>query len=112
MVSPFDAGEPGPLGMSVAPAAATERGAWQLWPVASTFATFGIFFGSWEVVSPELQDALGGGPGRFGLVMSGGLALGAVGNAVGGALTERRGTATAMSWTLWLWAALLAVGSV
>ena len=41
----------------------------QLAPIAGTFATLGLFIGIWTVVTPEVESALGAGPGRLGLVL-------------------------------------------
>ena len=81
-------------------------------PVGATFLTLGLFLGSWTVTTPEIQDALGGGPGRLGLVLTGALVVAAAMNTLGGALAERRGTSAALRLTLVWWGAALVVGSV
>ena len=73
------------------------------------FSLFGFFWGSWAVAAADLERALGVSPGGFGLLLSLALAGAAVGNAFGGALTERRGTARVLGVTLVVWAALIAV---
>jgi hypothetical protein len=74
--------------------------------------TLGLFIGIWTVVTPEIEAALGGGPGRLGLVLTGALVVAAAANTVGGALAERRGTSAALRLTLAWWAVALAVGTV
>ena len=83
----------------------------QLAPIAGTFATLGLFIGIWTVVTPEVESALGAGPGRLGLVLTGALVVAAAMNTVGGALAERRGTTAALRLTLGWWAVALAVGA-
>ncbi len=83
----------------------------RLWPVGGAFGIYGVFFGAWGVSAPELTDALGG-VGGFGLVVSAGLLLGAVGNAVGGVIAERRGTSAALAGALLLWSVLLFGASI
>ena len=84
----------------------------RLVPVAGTLVTLGLFIGIWTVVTPEIEAALGGGPGRLGLVLTGALVVAAAMNTVGGALAERRGTSVALRLTLAWWAVALAVGTV
>lgn len=84
----------------------------RLAPIAGTFATLGLFLGIWTVVTPEIESALGAGPGRLGLVLTGALIVAAAMNTVGGALAERRGTTAALRITLGWWAVALAVGAV
>lgn len=62
----------------------------RLVPVVGTLVTLGLFIGIWTVVTPEIEAALGGGPGRLGLVLTGALVAAAAMNTVGGALAERR----------------------
>ena len=83
----------------------------RLVPVAGTLVTLGLFIGIWTVVTPEIEAALGGGPGRLGLVLTGALVVAAAMNTVGGALAERRGTSAALRLTLAWWAVALAVGT-
>lgn len=83
-----------------------------LLPIGGTFVTLGLFLGVWTVVTPEIESALGAGPGRLGLVLTGALVVAAAMNTLGGALAERRGTSAALRLTLGWWAASLAVGSV
>lgn len=83
----------------------------QLLPIAGTFATIGLFIGAWTVVTPEVEAALGGGPGRLGLVLTVALVVAASMNTLGGALAERRGTSAALRLTLAWWAVALAVGA-
>lgn len=80
--------------------------------MAGTFATLGTFIGTWTVVTPEVESALGGGPGRLGLVLTAALVVAAGMNTVAGALTERRGTSAALRLTLGWWAVALLAGSV
>jgi MFS family permease len=81
-------------------------------PLGGTLGTLGLFIGMWTVVTPEVEAALGGGPGRLGLVLTGALLLAAWMNTLGGALAERRGTSAALRLTLAWWAVALAAGSV
>jgi len=64
-------------------------------PIGATFALLGLYLGAWTVTTPEIERALGGGPGRMGLVLTGALVLAAFMNTLGGALAERRGTSAA-----------------
>lgn len=84
----------------------------RLAPIAGTFTTLGLFIGMWTVVTPEVEAALGGGPGRLGLVLTGALAVAAWMNTLGGALAERRGTSAALRLTLGWWAVALGAGAV
>ena len=84
----------------------------QLFPIAGTFAAIGVFIGSWTVVTPEIEAALGGGPGRLGLVLTAALIAAGAMNTLGGALTERRGTTAALRLTLAWWTVALALGAV
>jgi MFS family permease len=84
----------------------------QLFPIAGTFVSIGVFIGTWTVVTPEIEAALGGGPGRLGLVLTLALVAAAAMNTLGGALTERRGTTVALRWTLAWWTVALATGAV
>ncbi|MBS1838010.1 MAG: hypothetical protein JST64_09975, partial [Actinobacteria bacterium] len=79
--------------------------------IGGVFAAFGLFMGAWTVSTPEIEAALGGGPGRLGAVLSVALIVAAGANTVGGALAEHRGTTAAMRSTLATWAAILVVGS-
>ena len=81
-------------------------------PIASTFTALGLYLGAWTVTTPEIERALGGGPGRLGLVLTAALVVAAGMNTLGGALAERRGTSSALSMTLGWWAVALAVGAV
>ena len=81
-------------------------------PIAAVFATLGLFLGAWTVTTPEIEHALGGGPGRLGLVLTGSLLVAAFMNTLGGALAERRGTSRAMTLTMAWWAVALVAGSV
>ncbi len=84
----------------------------RLVPLGGTLGTLGLFIGMWTVVTPEVEAALGGGPGRLGLVLTGALLLAAWMNTLGGALAERRGTSAALRLTLAWWAVALAAGAV
>ncbi len=81
-------------------------------PIGGAFAALGLFMGAWTVATPEVERALGGGPGRLGLVLSISLVVAAAFNTIGGASAERLGTTAAMRITLCGWAAALGVGSV
>jgi MFS family permease len=102
-------GEAGTVSPPTTPADARRR---SLRPVAATFATLGMFLGAWTVTTPEIERALGGGPGRFGLVLTGAMLVAALMNTLGGALAERRGTSRALSMTMGWWAVALLAGSV
>ncbi len=80
-------------------------------PVGSTFVLIGLFVGAWAVSIPEIERALGGGPGRLGLALTVALALAAVANSWGGALAERRGTSRALAITLVTWAVAASLGA-
>jgi MFS family permease len=81
-------------------------------PVAAVFVLIGLFVGAWAVSIPEIERALGGGPGRLGLALTVALGLASVANSWGGALAERRGTSRAMAVTLTIWAVTAAVGAL
>ncbi|MFZ4517119.1 MAG: MFS transporter [Microthrixaceae bacterium] len=81
-------------------------------PLVGTFVLLGLFMGGWAVMTPEIEAALDGGPGRLGLVLSGALLVAAGANVAGGALTERWGTTRALTAFLALWALTLLIGAV
>jgi MFS family permease len=81
-------------------------------PVAAVFVLIGLFVGAWAVSIPEIERALGGGPGRLGLALTVALGLASVANSWGGALAERRGTSRAMAVALTIWAVAAAVGAL
>lgn len=81
-------------------------------PVGASLAVLGVFMGAWAVSTPEIERALGGGPGRLGAVLSVALVVAAGANTVGGAVAERLGTTSALRLTLTAWAAALCCGSV
>jgi len=81
-------------------------------PVGGSFVVLGLFMGAWTVATPEVERALGGGPGRLGLVLSTAILVAAGCNSIAGALAERRGTTAALRLALSLWATALAAGSV
>lgn len=81
-------------------------------PVGATFTSLGLFMGAWTVATPEVEHALGGGPGRLGAVLSVALVVAAGANTFGGSLAEHRGTTAAMRSTLLVWAAVLVSGAV
>lgn len=81
-------------------------------PLVGTFSLLGLFLGGWTVMTPEVEDALGAGPGRLGLVLSGALLVAAGANVAGGVFTERWGTTRALTTFLVLWSITLLVGSV
>lgn len=81
-------------------------------PVGASFAVLGLFMGAWAVSTPEIERALGAGPGRLGAVLSVALVVAAGANTVGGALAERLGTTSALRLTLAWWAVALVCGSL
>jgi len=81
-------------------------------PVGASLAVLGVFMGAWAVSTPEIERALGGGPGRLGAVLSVALVVAAGANTVGGAVAERLGTTSALRLTLTAWAVALCCGSV
>ena len=80
-------------------------------PVTASFVLFGIFWGSWAVSAADVERSLDLSHGRFGLLLSFGLAGAAFANGVGGALTERFGTGRVLSASLAIWGALLLAGA-
>lgn len=80
--------------------------------IGGMFCALGLFMGAWTVATPEIEAALGGGPGRLGVVLSVALIFAAGANTIGGALAERRGTTAASRLALLVWAVTLVVGSV
>lgn len=81
-------------------------------PVVGAFVLIGLFVGSWAVSIPEVERALGGGPGLLGVALTVSLGLAAVVNTGGGVLAERLGTSRAMSLTLAVFAAVAVGGSL
>ena len=81
-------------------------------PVAGTFLTLGLYLGAWTVTTPEIERALGGGPGRLGLVLTGALVVAAGMNPGGGALPGPRGASPALGPALSGGAPALVVGAV
>ena len=79
-------------------------------PVTASFLLFGIFWGSWAVAATDVERSLDLSHGRFGLLLSVGLAGAALANGVGGALTERFGTGRVLSAALAVWGGLLLAG--
>jgi MFS family permease len=82
-----------------------------LGPVAASFVLFGCYWGSWAVAAADVERALGLSHGGFGLLLSSGLVVGALANAVGGMLAERRGTAQVLALALTAWGTLLLLGA-
>jgi MFS family permease len=80
-------------------------------PVTASFVLFGVFWGSWAVAATDVERSLALSHGRFGLLLSLGLAGAAVANGVGGALTERFGTGRVLSVSLAAWGGLLLTGA-
>ncbi len=97
---------------AAAPALPTDRPRPELRPVVGAFVIIGLFVGSWAVSIPEVERALGGGPGLLGVALTVSLGLAAVVNAGGGVLAERLGTSRAMSLTLGVFAAVAVGGSL
>lgn len=81
-------------------------------PVGGSFVALGLFMGAWAVSTPEIERALGGGPGRLGSVLSVALVVAAGANTVGGVLAEHRGTTAAMRLALVVWAAVLSTAAL
>jgi MFS family permease len=80
-------------------------------PITAAFVLLGAFWGSWAVSAADVERSLGLSHGRFGLVLSAGLAGAAIANGVGGALAERLGTGRVLSMSLALWGGLLLTGA-
>jgi hypothetical protein len=78
-----------------------------LLPVAAAFVAFGAFWGGWSVAVADIEHELHLSHGAFGLVLSVGLALAGVANALGGALAERHGSGRVLALGLLVWAVLL-----
>src|SRR5689334_6442629 len=74
-----------------------------LWPIAASFAVFGVLVGSWAVSAADVEHELGVSHGTFGLLLSAGLAGGGLVNLFGGALAERHGTGRVLGVSLSLW---------
>lgn len=81
-------------------------------PIGAAFALIGLFLGAWAVTTPEIERALGGGPGRLGAVLTAALVAAAALNTWGGALAERLGTTRALVLTLAGWSVTLVLGAL
>jgi len=79
--------------------------------VAISFCLFGLYWGSWIVAAANVEHELGLSHATLGLLLSTALAGAAVTNIVGGALTERRGTAHVLAVTIAVWGALIIAAS-
>ncbi len=76
-------------------------------PVAASFVLFGVYWGSWVVAAADVERELGLTHATLGLLLSTALLGAAVTNVVGGALTERHGTARVLAATLAAWGVLI-----
>jgi MFS family permease len=76
-------------------------------PVAAAFLVFGSFFGAWAVAVLDVRDAFDLTDAGIALILSAGILLAAVLNAVGGALTDRWGAGVALARALICWSILL-----
>ena len=65
-------------------------------PVAAAFLVFGSFFGAWAVAVLDVRDTFDLTDAGIALILSAGILLAAVLNAVGGALTDRWGAGVAL----------------
>lgn len=83
-----------------------------LGPVVGAFVLIGLFVGAWAVSIPEVERALGGGPGLLGIALTVSLGLAAVINAGGGIMAERLGTSRALTLALLVFATVALAGSV
>jgi MFS family permease len=81
-------------------------------PVAAAFVTFGAFWGGWTVAVADIEHELHLSHGTFGLLLSVGLALAGVANALGGALAERHGSGRVLAGTLLVWSVLLVAAAL
>ncbi len=79
--------------------------------VAASFVVFGLYWGSWVVAAADVERELGFSHGKLGLLLSISLAGAAFTNAVGGVLTERRGTAHVLAGALAVWGSLIFVAT-
>ena len=70
---------------------------------------FGAYWGSWVVAAANVEHELGLSHATLGFLLSASLAGAAITNVVGGALTERHGTAHILAATLAVWGALIFV---
>src|SRR5438445_8640219 len=77
--------------------------------VAASFIVFGTFWGAWVVAAADVEREFGFSHATLGLLLSLSLVGASLTNVVGGALTERRGTARVLSGTLFVWGALVFV---
>ena len=79
-----------------------------LLPVSAAFVLLGFLWGGWAVSALDVERALGLSNGGFGLLLSAGLLGASVGNATGGSMSERWGTARVLAVALACWGLLAA----
>jgi MFS family permease len=94
-----------PESLTARPVDATAPATPVLWPIAASFAVFGVLVGSWAVSAADVEHELGVSHGTFGLLLSAGLAGGGLVNMFGGALAERHGTSRMLAASLAVWSA-------
>lgn len=80
--------------------------------VALAFVAFGATWGTWAVAAADIERELSLSHAMLGLLFSSALAGAAAANIVGGVLTERRGTAQVLAWTLAVWGSLTIAASL
>jgi MFS family permease len=78
-------------------------------PVVGAFVVFGAFWGAWAIAVIDVQHSFGLSDAELGALLALGIVFAAALNAVGGALTDRWGSAVALTRSLALWSALLVV---
>ena len=81
-------------------------------PITFSFVLFGFYWGGWAVAAADVERSLSLSHAGFGLLLSAGLAGAAIANALGGALAERRGTASVLTVAWGTWGGLLLLGSL
>jgi len=81
-------------------------------PVAGTFATLGMFWGTWAVAIANVQRAFGLSDATLGVLLAVAIAVAGLTGAVAGHRAERWGTRRMLVGALALWAVLLVAAGV
>ncbi len=78
-------------------------------PVAASFVVFGVYGGAWAVAAIDVERTFGLTDAELGLLLAGGIFAATAVAAFGGAISDRIGAGRTLAWSMFLWAALVAV---